>query len=79
LSLEKVPEWKILSASNAERSFLKARSRRQAVQFVRMNGNLFVTLARNGLRSNGWRLIITTASKKKRHASWESAPNQNLQ
>jgi hypothetical protein len=52
-SLQKVPEWKILSAFNAERSLLKARSRCQAVQFARMNGSLFVTLARNGRRSNG--------------------------
>src|SRR6266700_7497818 len=37
-----------------------------------MNGNLFVTEAKNGRRSNGWRLIITTGSKRKRHASWGS-------
>jgi len=29
-----------------------------------MNGNLFVTEAKNGRRSNGWRLIITTGSKE---------------
>ena len=56
----------------------KRRSRRHAVQFAKMNGNLFVTAARNGRRSNGWRLIITTASKKKRRAFWASAPNRNL-
>ena len=33
-----------------------------------MNGNLFVTEAKNGRRSNGWQLIITTGSKRKRHA-----------
>ena len=43
-----------------------------------MNGNLFVTEAKNGRRSNGWRLIITTGSKRKRHAFWGSAPNRNL-
>ena len=32
-----------------------------------MNGNLFVTEAKNGRRSNRSRLIITTGSKRKRH------------
>jgi hypothetical protein len=39
-----------------------------------MNGNLFVTEAKNGRRSNSWRLITTTGSKRKRHAFWGSAP-----
>ena len=43
-----------------------------------MNDNLFVTEAKNGRRSNGWRLIITTGWKRKRHAFWGSAPNRNL-
>ena len=43
-----------------------------------MNGNLFVTEAKNGRRSNGWLLIITTGSKRKHHVFWESALNRNL-
>ena len=63
---------------NAGRSLLKLRSRRRAVRFARMNGNLCVTLARNGQRSNNYGLLITTVSKTKQRSFWALAQNRNL-
>src|SRR5207249_9215554 len=65
-----------LSVCNAGRSLRRPRRRRRAVQFAKMNGNLFVTPVRNGRRSSDCRLIITTASKTKRGSFWASALNQ---